>query len=461
MSWLDELQQQGKEFGNRLLNRHLRLGITGLSGAGKTAFITSVVHQLTAGDTATNLPFFDVIREKRYLGGSLHQQQTPQLPRFPYEQNLEHLLQQPPAWPPSTTGRSLLSLTLRYKSANSLRATLQSHSEMQLDVIDYPGEWLLDLPLLQWQYEQWCEFSWQLFQQPHRAKIASTFEQLLQQTDLNDVSELAVQKLTTAYKTLLSQYHQTAGAYLNQPGRLLVPGELAGAPMLQLFPLLPAQLQQDSPLLAVLRKHYQSYCNHVVKPFYKQHFSSLDRQVVLVDCLSALNAGYAAVQELQQALQLILKSFHYGPDSFISRLFNPSISKVLFVASKADHVTPEQHKALTLLLQQFLYQPLKLSQYQAATTEVTALAAIRASDAGFVNVAGEKQSCISGIRLNETQKVTLFPGEVPSQLPDKALFERHQFLFPQLQPLPVERYKPLPHVRMDHALQFLLGDKLT
>ncbi|MDX3774921.1 YcjX family protein [Chromatiaceae bacterium AAb-1] len=460
MTWLDSIQHQGRELGNRALDRHIRLGITGLSGAGKTAFITSLVHQLTQGDSVTHLPFLDVIREKRYLGGQVAKEQALALPRFPYEQNLQYLLQQPPAWPPSTTGWSQLTMKLRYKASGGLRSRLQSHSELTLDIIDYPGEWLLDLPMLQQSYLQWCEFCWALFSQPHRVTQAAAYKQLLLAADLNDVTELNLQRLTDAYKALLTEYSNTAGAYLNQPGRLLVPGELAGAPMLQLFPLLPEQAAQQVALSQQLQKHYHSYRRYVIQPFYKQYFARLDRQVVLVDCLSALNTGYAAVQELLQALQLILQSFQYGPSSLLNRLFKPSISKVLFAASKADHVTPEQHKSLTLLLQQLLQQPLKNSQYQAAKTEAMSLAAIQASEAGYITLDGQKQPCISGVDSQSQQKITLFPGDVPSQIPDKPLFERHQFSFPRLQPLPLMVQQPLPHVRMDHALQFLLGDKL-
>lgn len=351
-------------------------------------------------------------------------------------------------------------MQLRYKARNGLRAKLQSHSELTLDIIDYPGEWLLDLPMLQQNYRQWCEFCWQLFSKPHRASQAQLFREQLLTADLQDVSELGVQKLTDNYKVLLQAYNQTPGTYLNQPGRLLVPGELAGTPMLQLFPLLPEQLAENSPLAERLEKHYQGYCRYVIKPFYKHYFARLDRQVVLVDCLSALNAGYTAVQELLQALQLILQSFQYGPSSLLGRLFSPSITKVLFAASKADHVTPEQHKPLTLLLQQLLQQPLKQSQYQAAETEAMALAAIRASEAGFVSQAGQKLPCISGVSADGQQPVTLFPGDVPAEIPDPALFSRHQFSFPVLQPLALSPHQPIPHLRMDHALQFLLGDKL-
>jgi uncharacterized protein len=86
MSLLNRIQHQGRELTGRALDRHIRLGVTGLSGSGKTAFITSLVQQLTQGDHCTNLPFFDVVREQRYLGGRLASQLL-DVPRFPQEQN--------------------------------------------------------------------------------------------------------------------------------------------------------------------------------------------------------------------------------------------------------------------------------------------------------------------------------------------------------------------------------------
>ncbi|WP_290611133.1 YcjX family protein [Arsukibacterium sp. UBA3155] len=460
MTWLDKLQHQSRQLRHRALDRHVRLGVTGLSGAGKTAFITSLVHQLTQGDSPQNLPFFSVVQQGRYLGGRLAAEQALTIPRFPFEHNMSFLQQDPPQWPPSTTGWSQLSLALRYKAGQGLRSHLQTYSELELDIVDYPGEWLLDLPLLQLNYQQWCEFSWQLFAKPHRQALAADFKALLTATDLNDASEQQLHRVTDAYKALLQQFSSAAGTYLNQPGRLLVPGELAGAPMLQLIPLLPEQLNENSALLKKLTDHYQSYRDYVVKPFYKQHFSQLDRQVVLVDCLSALNAGAAATAELSQALQLIMQSFQYGPSSMLRRLFKPQISKVLFAASKADHVTPEQHQALTLLLQNLLRQPLKQTTYQLAKTEAMALAAVSASKSGYVEQQGQRQPCLTGTDSGTAKKISLFPGDVPSEVPDEHVFSRHQFSFPSLLPLPFAANANVPHIRMDHALQFLLGDKL-
>lgn len=458
LSFLSQLQHQGRELTGRAFDRHLRLGVTGLSGAGKTAFITSLVHQLTQGDSSENLPFFAVVQQQRFLGARLSPQPL-SVPRFALEQNLSYLQQEPPQWPPSTVGFSQLNLNLRYKAAEGLRARLQHHSELALEVVDYPGEWLLDLPLLELSYAKWCEFSWQLFSRPHRKTAAETFKQALLAADLSRSTPEVLQQLTDVYKALLRQFHQIPGAYLNQPGRVLVPGELAGAPMLQLFPLLPEQLEGSPALAKQLEQHYQSYCQHVIKPFYQRYFARLDRQVILVDCLAALNAGADAVAELGQALKLILQSFQYGPAGVLSRLFKPRIDKVLFAASKADHVTPEQHKALTLLLQQLLQQPLKQSQYQAATSEAMSIAAIRASNSGYVQIDGLAQPCLSGTTVTG-KTVTYFPGEVPAAQPDTKLFARHKFEFVDLRPQPWRDNTALPHIRMDHVLQFLLGDKL-
>ena len=130
------------------------------------------------------------------------------------------------------------------------------------------------------------------------------------------------------------------------------PAELAGAPLLQLFPLLPTQLKQGSILARQLQQNFDDYKHKVVAPFYRDYFAGLDRQVIMADCLGALNRGHHAMQQLQQALMLIMQHFSYGPDSWWRRIWQPRIDKVLFVASKADLLTPDQHRNLLLLLQE-------------------------------------------------------------------------------------------------------------
>ncbi len=52
-------------------------------------------------------------------------------------------------WPESTRQISELRLVIDYQSQNG------SMREPTLDIVDYPGEWLLDLPLLKLSYEDW------------------------------------------------------------------------------------------------------------------------------------------------------------------------------------------------------------------------------------------------------------------------------------------------------------------
>jgi predicted YcjX-like family ATPase len=459
MDWLKKARWHSEQLTQRAFHRQLRLGVTGLSGAGKTALLTAIVHQLTQSHSS-NLPFFSVM-QKRWLGARIDDNQLPQLPRFAFEKNLSYLQQQPASWPPSTVGWSQLTLALRYQPESSLRARFQDYQETELVLVDYPGEWLLDLPMLQQSYQQWCEQSWLLFAQSHRVATAATFKQRLQAIDLNDASVLSVQELCSEYSSLLQQFREVAGAYLNQPGRLLVPGEFEGTPLLQLLPLLPEQLAQGGALVDLMQKHFVSYQSKVIEPFYRQYFSGLDRQVVLVDILGALNAGESALLELKQSLLLILQSFDYGPEHWLRRIFKPRISKVLFAVSKADHVTPDQHQALTLLLQQLLLQHLQSVKFQLCPYEVMAIAAIKASEAGFVKQNGQQQPCLRGLSAVTGEALTYYPGDVPRYWPDHQLFTEHHFEFQSLAPLPWPKQQVLQHIRLDHLLEYLLGDKLT
>ncbi|MGV3650100.1 MAG: YcjX family protein, partial [Devosia sp.] len=63
----------------------LRLGVTGLSRAGKTVFITALVQVLVANG---RLPGFAPVAEGRLLGGALTEYPDRAMPRFAFEQLL-------------------------------------------------------------------------------------------------------------------------------------------------------------------------------------------------------------------------------------------------------------------------------------------------------------------------------------------------------------------------------------
>src|SRR3989440_12636389 len=130
------------DFGSGLINPTLRLGVTGLSGAGKTVFITALVHQLLHGG---RLPVFEALSSGRIARARLEPQPDDAVPRFDYETHLRALVEER-RWPDSTRQISELRLVIDYQSRSG------ATRELTLDIVDYPGEWLLDLPLLNMSY---------------------------------------------------------------------------------------------------------------------------------------------------------------------------------------------------------------------------------------------------------------------------------------------------------------------
>jgi uncharacterized protein len=140
-----------KDFATGLVNPTLRLGVTGLSRSGKTVFITALVHALLKG---ARLPVFDAYAKGRIARCYLEPQPNDELPRFPYEQNLALLTLENRQWPESTNRISQLRLTIEYEPQGLLARNLHG-GKLHVDIIDYPGEWLLDLPLMTQSYQQW------------------------------------------------------------------------------------------------------------------------------------------------------------------------------------------------------------------------------------------------------------------------------------------------------------------
>src|SRR3954467_9375586 len=159
------------DFGSGLLNPTLRLGVTGLSGRGKTVFITPLVHQLLHGGRK---PVFEALSSGRIARARLEPQPDDAVPRFDYETHV-HALTEERRWPESTSRISELRLVIEYQSA---RRGARNRT-LTLDIVDYPGEWLLDLPLLNTSYAQWSADTLNLSRSGPRAALAARWHKHL------------------------------------------------------------------------------------------------------------------------------------------------------------------------------------------------------------------------------------------------------------------------------------------
>jgi hypothetical protein len=235
----------------------------------------------------------------------------------------------------------------------------------------------------------------------------------------------------------------------------------------------------------MMRRRYEAYKDVVVRPFFRDHFSRLDRQIVLVDALAAFNAGPEALHDLEAALAGILDCFRIGRSTIFSTLFRPRIDRILFAATKADHLHHSSHDRLEAILRRMLERAATRAEGAGAAVDVVALAAVRATREAQMQHGRDKLPSSLGtpvkgeVANGETfdggTEVATFPGDLPADLDaffgdgafrglTAASAEKADFRFLRFRPPLLEsddaEGPSLPHIRLDRALQFLIGDKL-
>ncbi len=476
---LDKLKNKASELINRSLDQHINLAVTGLSRSGKTAFITSLVNQLINEGSNSRLSFFDPVHQGNFIAAKRIPQQHLSIPRFDYDKAISSLTSDIPSWPEPTHGISELRLAIRYQPQKSLLKYATDMATLTLDITDYPGEWLLDLPMLNQTYEEWSEQTQALLTAKPRDKFSQQFLSKVEDIDPFAIAdEDLLAQLSKEYTELLHVFRYDLGLSVIQPGRFILPAELAGAPILEFFPFPKLseidgndyQNASDDSFIGMLRARYIEYKEQVVKVFYRQNFLRFDRQIVLADCLTPLNAcsdnsGSESFADLQLAIDMILESYSYGKSGLFARLFSPKIDKLLFAATKADHVTADQHAPMVSLLNQLIHQSKHKLNYEAIEMKTLAVASVKSTSLGTTQHKGQIIPVIQGnTKPNESEQVeriTLFPGAVPDKLPEKSYWQESAFNFINFSPCSgMTKHEPLPHIRMDQVLQFLLADKM-
>ncbi len=439
----------------------IRLGVTGLARAGKTVFITSLVANLLDRARMTQLS-----AAPRIMASWLQPQPDDTVPRFDYEAHLAALTGPAPHWPDSTRTVSELRLSLRLRPSGLLGG-MTGPRTVHLDIVDYPGEWLLDLGLLDKSYDAWAADA--LARVAEREQGAAFRAALGHVTPDARHDEPTAQGLARAFTDYLTAA-RAAGFSDCTPGRFLMPGELAGSPALTFAPLPPAADKRGS-LRREMERRFEAYKAQVVKPFFRDHFSRIDRQVVLVDALGAIHAGPSAVADLRGAMADLLAAFRPGSNDILSRLLRGKrVEKILFAATKADHLHHSQHDRLTAIMQALLRQTRDRADFAGARTAAMAIASLRATVEQTMTHGGRSVDVVRGTLLDSGREAAFFPGELPedpARLLSQATDGAERWLDGAYQAMnfapAVLRLKPgegPPHIRLDRAAEFLIGDRL-
>jgi predicted YcjX-like family ATPase len=466
-----------------LMTPTIRLGVTGFARSGKTVFITALVRSLMAGG---RLPFFDAMAQGRIRRAYLEPQPDDELPRFAYEEHLSELAKDPPLWPVSTRRISQLRVSIEYVSASPLRRTLGS-GRVHVDIVDYPGEWLIDLSLIDLSFAAWSRRALAQVDARQGGEARRAWLAFLGTLAPNSpADEQVALKGAELFAAYLREGRRSDPQQMTPgPGRFLWPGDLAGSPLLTFFPLPSAGSQgKRGTLAALLGRRFESYKSMVVKPFFRDHFARLDRQIVLIDALSAINGGPEALDDLAASLDDILKCFRPGQNTWLSGILGGRrIDRLLFAATKADHLHHSSHDRLEALLGRLVDRAIGRASSAGAEAKVLALAALRATREAEARAGAERLPCIIGVplpgqRLGQREfdgrsETALFPGDLPQELPSG--LGEPGFRLVTLDPVSFLSFRPprlelarggpdavaWPHIRLDRALEFLLGDQLA
>lgn len=442
----------------------VRLGVTGLSRAGKTVFITSLVANLI---DRGRMPALSGAASGAIKAAYLQPQPDDTVPRFDYETHLAALTGPQPRWPASTRAASELRLSFRVQPAGVLGA-LSGPRTVHLDIVDYPGEWLLDLSLLDKSYTDWAKEA--LARAQNLPEGAGFVEQADKVDATLPLDEPDAQRLAASFTRFL-QAARASGYSDCTPGRFLLPGDLEGSPVLTFAPLAASGKARRGSLFAEMERRFEAYKAKVVKPFFRDHFAKIDRQVVLVHALGAIHAGPKAVEDMRVAMAGILGAFRPGRNGWLSGLLRGKrVDKILFAATKADHLHHAQHGRLAAIMEALVQDARSRADFAGARTEAMAIAALRATIEETVRHDGSDLDVVSGV-LEETAKRAAFhAGELPQDPmallaparggADRWLDMDYGAMRFAPAPLSLRPGDGPPNIRLDRAAEFLVGDKL-
>jgi uncharacterized protein len=458
------IEGAGATLSETFFDTTLRLGVTGLSRAGKTVFITALVANLL---NRGRMPQLKAEAEGRIQAVYLQPQPDVTLPRFDYETHLAALTGDAPRWPASTRAISELRLSLRVQPGGLLSSWRGPHT-LHLDIVDYPGEWLLDLSLLDQSYAAWSEAT---LERIERRPEAARFLALARAEDgalrLEEAKARALAETFTGYLAAA----RDQGRVDVTPGRFLLPGDLAGSPVLTFAPLPKPALTPRASLWRELERRFEAYKARVVRPFFRDHFAKIDRQIVLVDVLEAIHQGPPALDDLRRTMAQVLGAFRPGRNSWLSGLFGGrKVERILFAATKADHLHHEQHPALTAITAALLAEAKARADFSGARTEALSLASLRATVEETVTRDGETLAAVKGTLGSTGKPTVMYPGALP-QDPARLLSparegaetwldaDYHLMTFAPAR-LTLKPGEGPPHIRLDRAVEFLIGDQL-
>jgi predicted YcjX-like family ATPase len=166
----------------------------------------------------------------------------------------------------------------------------------------------------------------------------------------------------------------------------------------------------------------------------------------------------------------ILGAFRPGRNAFLSSILGRRVDRILFAATKADHLHHEQHPRLQAVIEALVSEARRRAEFSGAQTRAMAIASLRATTEEVRRVNGAELGLVRGRLLDDGRQAALHPGDLPTD-PGMLLAPARDGAERWLSgDYGVMRFAPSalslrpgegpPHIRLDRAAEFLIGDRL-
>lgn len=458
--------------------RTATIAIAGLSKAGKTAFITSLIANLEAASRNRAardwLNGLDVLETGRLRSAERPAAFRPRHGRvFPHADMIARLTADTPDWPVRTADVYEAAIDLHFWPDRLLSRGNAPAARLRLVLVDYPGEWLADTPMLRQSYAEWSRGVFNRLSAAPWSDLSAAFRRHVAGVawDGPDDNDLA-RGAALAWQQVLVEA-RAAGLKWLQPAQFI---RKRGQPDDAVRPALDEQALWFCPLpetaiaeaargsvARAMADRYAAYQKDIAG-FFSHTLKDASRHLLLVDVLESLAEGQHAFLETAEVLGEVYRLLADSHPGLFARLFRRAgFEKVLLLATKADAIPPSQRAALASLLRDMCVGRVA-SGARIRTPNAGFVAAVRATeDVERPGEDGERVRVVEG-KCAETglrRRVNWF--DVPDLMPDAEDFRRRAGVRPpRFVPPKVEVGGRLgvPNLRLGQALDDLLGDLL-
>ncbi len=428
-------------FGNIFERRErIKIAVSGWSGSGKTYFIASTINQLLSGKKIQR-----VARERgvEFVGRLVSENEKQDKEKdensnlFPYRTIVDISQGDEGKWLGSTTTISRALIELEIKSKNKLFP----NKFLEIELVDYPGEWLADLPLYEKNFADWGdEVIADIRNSSQKRDFAREWLNSISGGDIYSYSDgSSDEDIVASFKTYLKSLGSNGYTFI-QPSRHLFKNGVADASILLFTPLpKPKYLTpHEDSLYSRFNRRYIRYQKEFVNLIYETWFKEFDRQIILLDIFKPLSNGKNSFYDLSSSIFKIVKLYKYGANTFLKYLTYRKIDRVIFCATKSDLVPQEQRENLQKLLINTIEEATRELKLQNIETNIFTISSVEGKIKGGIDNSITIPEAIENIENNKEFNIQkAFPPQFSERNVDA-----------------------VNHINMDLVIDKLIGDRL-